>query len=72
MEEKKKTKLEASLEIKQEVHNSSSLIKVFGVARIIDGIFIGDKSVSQNAKFVIQHQVSHVINCAGNELPNEF
>ena len=47
-------------------------LTVFGVARIIDGLFIGDLSVALNARFIQQHNITHVVNCAGHKIENEF
>jgi len=45
---------------------------VQGVSRIIDSIFVGDVNSSRDIKFVSKYHISHIVNCAGNELNNLF
>ena len=53
---------------KKETHT----IKHFGVVRVLDGLFVGDQEIAKDSKFMQQHHVSHIVNCAGEELSNPF
>eukprot|EP00756_Hemistasia_phaeocysticola_P009288 Hpha_TRINITY_DN14860_c2_g8::TRINITY_DN14860_c2_g8_i1::g.169450::m.169450 len=38
--------------------------------RIKDGIFVGNRTASEDEDFLIQNKVTHIVNCAGAEIPN--
>eukprot|EP01062_Namystynia_karyoxenos_P019138 TRINITY_DN17171_c0_g1_i1.p1 TRINITY_DN17171_c0_g1~~TRINITY_DN17171_c0_g1_i1.p1 ORF type:complete len:668 (+),score=101.30 TRINITY_DN17171_c0_g1_i1:104-2107(+) len=40
--------------------------------RIKDGIFVGNRTSSEDEDFLIQNKVSHIVNCAGGEIPNLY
>jgi hypothetical protein len=43
---------------------------MIGAIKIKDGLFIGDEFAAFDAEFVMANKVSHVINCAGKQIPN--
>lgn len=54
---------------------------MIGAIKIKDGLFIGDefaaqvnnlKLIIQDLEFVVANKVSHVINCAGRQIPNHW
>ena len=47
-------------------------VNTFGVARIIDGFFIGDHLIAKQLQFMRKHEVTHIVNCAGHQIPNFF
>ncbi|KEG12085.1 putative dual specificity protein phosphatase [Trypanosoma grayi] len=40
--------------------------------RVKDGIFVGNVTAAQDREFISMNKVTHVINCAGGELPDLF
>lgn len=38
--------------------------------KIKDGLFIGDVDASRDPEFIELYKITHVINCAGGQLPN--
>jgi len=40
--------------------------------KIKDGLFLGDAEASQDLEFLELNKITHVINCAGKQLPNLF
>jgi len=45
---------------------------MIGAIKIKDALFIGDELAAQDLEFVISNKVSHVVNCAGREIPNHW
>lgn len=43
---------------------------MIGAIKIKDGLFIGDEFAAFDAEFVVANKVSHIINCAGKQIPN--
>ncbi|KRX09096.1 hypothetical protein PPERSA_08812 [Pseudocohnilembus persalinus] len=46
--------------------------QIIGAIKIKDGLFIGDDFASKDLEFVVTNKVTHIINCAGNEIQNEW
>ncbi|ORC89436.1 putative dual specificity protein phosphatase [Trypanosoma theileri] len=40
--------------------------------RVKDGIFVGNVTASQDREFIALNKITHIINCAGGELPDLF
>lgn len=40
--------------------------------KVTDGLFWGDYLSSQDVDFIMFNKVTHIINCAGYDLPNQF
>jgi len=45
---------------------------MIGAIKIKDGLFIGDEFAAFDAEFVVANKVSHIINCAGKQIPNQW
>lgn len=45
---------------------------MIGAIKIKDGLFIGDEFAAQDLEFVMANKVTHVINCAGRQVPNHW
>lgn len=45
---------------------------IVGAIKIKDGLFIGDEFAAQDLEFVVANKVTHIINCAGRQLPNHW
>ena len=45
---------------------------MIGAIKIKDGLFIGDELASQDIEFVVANKVTHIINCAGKQIPNHW
>ncbi|TNV72288.1 hypothetical protein FGO68_gene11213 [Halteria grandinella] len=45
---------------------------MIGAIKIKDGLFIGDEFAAQDLEFVVANKVTHVINCAGKQIPNHW
>lgn len=45
---------------------------MIGAIKIKDALFIGDELASQDLEFVVTNKVTHVINCAGRQIPNHW
>lgn len=43
-----------------------------GLSRVIDAIFLGEKNSSKDLRFVRKYNITHIVNCAGNEIQNLF
>lgn len=43
-----------------------------GAVKIKDGLFIGDEFAAQDLEFVVANKVTHIINCAGRQVPNHW
>jgi len=41
-----------------------------GAVRLCDGIYLGDIFASKDTHFLVMNKITHVINCAGREIPN--
>lgn len=39
-------------------------------AKLKDGLFLGDHEAAQDLEFIIANKITHIINCAGREIPN--
>ena len=42
-----------------------------GYVRLIDGLFLGDIHASSDINFLVLNKVTHLVNCAGKEMPNK-
>ena len=42
-----------------------------GYVRLIDGLFLGDINAPSDLNFLMLNKISHLINCAGKEMPNK-
>lgn len=45
---------------------------MIGAIKIKDALFIGDELAAQDLEFVASNKVTHIINCAGWEVPNHW
>ena len=45
---------------------------VLNIAKIKDGLFIGDKTVGTNLSILMQFKITHLVNTAGNQIPFTF
>ena len=45
---------------------------MIGAIKIKDALFIGDELASQDLEFVVSNKVTHIINCAGTQIPNHW
>jgi hypothetical protein len=45
---------------------------MIGAIKIKDGLFIGDSFAAQDQEFVVANKVTHIINCAGKQVPNHW
>lgn len=45
---------------------------MIGAIKIKDALFIGDELAAQDLEFVVSNKVSHIVNCAGREIPNHW
>lgn len=45
---------------------------MIGAIKIKDALFIGDELAAQDLEFVASNKVTHIINCAGREIPNHW
>jgi hypothetical protein len=45
---------------------------IVGAIKIKDGLFIGDEFAAQDLEFVVANKVTHIINCAGRQVPNHW
>jgi len=43
-----------------------------GAVKIKDGLFMGDVYAAQDLELLVTNKVTHIINCAGRELPNHW
>ena len=41
-----------------------------GAVKVKDGIFIGDEFAAQDLEFIVSNKVSHIINCAAQQIQN--
>ena len=54
--------------------------EIVGAIKIKDGLFIGDEfaaqvtqlKIVQDLEFVVANKVTHIINCAGRQVPNHW
>ena len=49
------------------IYNKPSL----GYVRLMDGLFLGDMHASGDLNFLMLNKISHLVNCAGKEIPNK-
>ena len=42
-----------------------------GYVRLIDGLFLGDINAAGDLNFLLLNKISHLVNCAGKEMPNK-
>lgn len=47
-------------------------LQILGAIKIKDGLFLGDEFAAQDLDFLISNKVTHIINCAGKQVPNLF
>ena len=45
---------------------------IIGAIKIKDGLFAGDEFAAQDLEFVVANKVTHIINCAGKQVPNHW
>lgn len=43
-----------------------------GAVKIKDGLFLGDEFAAQDLEFVVGNKVTHIVNCAGRQVPNHW
>ena len=58
---------EINLNDYEHIYNKPSL----GYVRLIDGLFLGDMHASSDLNFLMLNKISHLVNCAGKEMPNK-
>ena len=46
--------------------------EIINITKIKEGFFIGDRIAGTNLDVVLQFKISHMINCAGNQILNQF
>jgi hypothetical protein len=44
--------------------------QIIGVIKIKDGLFMGDEYSAQDLDFMITNKITHILNCAGKQIPN--
>lgn len=47
-------------------------VDIVGAIKVKDGLFIGDQYAGQDLEFVVANKVTHVINCAAAQVPNQW
>jgi Dual specificity phosphatase, catalytic domain len=45
---------------------------IVGAVKIKDGLFVGDEFAAQDLEFIVANKVTHVVNCAGKQVPNHW
>ncbi|CDW80148.1 dual specificity catalytic domain containing protein [Stylonychia lemnae] len=45
---------------------------MIGAIKIKDALFIGDEFAAQDLEFVVANKVTHIVNCAGKQVPNHW
>jgi protein-tyrosine phosphatase len=45
---------------------------IIGAVKVKDGLFIGDEFAAQDLEFIVTNKVTHIINCAGKQIPNHW
>lgn len=43
-----------------------------GAVKVKDGLFLGDEFAAQDLEFVVGNKVTHIVNCAGRQVPNHW
>ncbi len=46
--------------------------EMFGAVKVKDGLFLGDEYSSQDLELVMSNKVTHIINCAGRQIFNQW
>ncbi|CAK0884366.1 unnamed protein product, partial [Prorocentrum cordatum] len=46
--------------------------EILGAVKVKDGLFIGDELAAGDLEFIVSNKVTHVINCAGRQVPNHW
>ena len=46
--------------------------EIFGAVKIKDGLFLGDQYSAQDLEFLAVNKISHIVNCAGRQLKNQW
>lgn len=46
--------------------------EIFGAVKIRDGLFLGDQYSPQDLEFLAVNKISHIVNCAGRQLQNQW
>lgn len=46
--------------------------EIFGAVKVKDGLFLGDQYSSQDLEFLAVNKISHIVNCAGRQLQNQW
>ena len=55
-----------------EEHGVGKQLQIFGAVKIKDGIFLGDQYSPQDLEFLAVNKISHIVNCAGRQLQNQW
>ena len=45
-------------------------LQIIGAIKIKDGLFMGDEYSAQDLDFMVTNKITHIINCAGKQIPN--
>ncbi|CDW88742.1 dual specificity catalytic domain containing protein [Stylonychia lemnae] len=62
----------ASQQQQQQQQQLLQQIEILGAVKVRDGLFLGDEFASQDLEFVIANKVTHIINCAGRQIFNQW
>lgn len=46
--------------------------EIIGAIKIKDGLFLGDIYAAQDLAFIVTNKVTHIVNCAGLQVPNHW
>lgn len=44
--------------------------QIIGAIKIKDGLFMGDEYSAQDLDFMLTNKITHIVNCAGKQIPN--
>ncbi|CEM11682.1 unnamed protein product [Vitrella brassicaformis CCMP3155] len=48
------------------------MMDILGAVKVKDGLFVGDELSAHDFEFLLANKVSHVVNCAGRQVPNNY
>lgn len=43
-----------------------------GGIKVKDGLFVGDELAAKDLEFIEGNKVTHIVNCAGDQVPNQW
>ena len=46
--------------------------EIINIAKIREGLFVGDRIAGTNLDVILQFKISHIINAAGSQIINQF